>query len=323
MKVSIIMPVYNAASVMGRALDSVAAQTFRDFELICVDDCSTDGSGGRLREYAQGAKFPVKLLSHVVNQGAAAARNTAIDAAEGEYLAFLDADDALAPEMLEMAVKAAAGGADIVGWDWYLSMSRDERYMRQADCSTPLGALKDMMSGVMRWNLWMFLSRRSLWDDNGIRFIPGMNMGEDMMVMCKLFCCAGKVVQVHKALYHYNAVSASSISRQFSGSNRAQVSANVREVEAYVGASRYADDLAEYVDFLKLNIKLPLLVSGSRKDYLIWRGWYAETNDRVMENKAQPLRTRLLQLAARFGLWPLVWGYYVLVEKVIYGLIYR
>ena len=323
MKISIIMPVYNAAAVVGKALASIEAQTFTDFELICVDDSSTDGSGDKLREYAQGAKFPVKVLAHEVNQGAAAARNTAIDVAEGEYLAFIDADDSMAPETLEISVAAAEDGADIVGWDWYLSMSRDERYMRQADYSTPLEALKNIMSGVMRWNLWMFLSRRSLWDDNGIRFIPGMDMGEDMMAMNKLFCCAGKVAQVHKALYHYNAVSTSSISRQFSESNRAQVSANVSEVERYVSASRYADELAGYVDFLKLKIKLPMLVSGSRKDYLIWRGWYAETNGRVMKNKAQPLRTRLLQLAARLRLWPLVWGYYVLVEKVIYGLIYR
>lgn len=324
MKVSIIMPVYNAAATMDKALASVEAQTFRDFELVCVNDCSSDESLSKLREFADKADFQVKIIDYDANCGAAAARNTAIDAAEGEYLAFIDADDAYAPEALSEAVTAAdAKSADIVGWDWKLSMSKDERYMRQADYLTPLEALKNFMSGVMRWNLWLFMSRRSLWNDNAIRFLPGMNMGEDMMVMHKLYCRAENVVQLHSALYHYNAVNSSSISRQFSESNRMQVSSNVDEVQRYIAESQYSAELAGSLDYLKLNIKLPLLVSGSKEDYRIWRGWYAEANDKVMEDRTQPLRTRLLQQAAKMRLWPLVYMYYILVEKIIYGVIYR
>lgn len=55
-----------------------------------------------------------------------------------------------------------------------------------------------MMGGVMRWNLWLFLVRRSLYVENDIRFTEGLNMGEDMMVMMKLFICAGKVGIVHR-----------------------------------------------------------------------------------------------------------------------------
>ena len=324
MKVSIIMPVYNAAATMDRALASVEAQIYRDFELVCVNDCSSDESLSKLRAFAGKVDFSVKIIEHDVNRGAAAARNTGIDAAEGKYLAFIDADDAFAPEALSEAVAVAEEkNADIVGWDWKLSMSKDERYMEQADYFSPLEALKNFMSGVMRWNLWLFMSRRSLWNDNAIRFLPGMNMGEDMMVMHKLFCCAGNVVQLRSALYHYNAVNSSSISRQFSESNRMQVSANVEEVEKYIAGSRYSAELGDMLALLKLNIKLPLLVSGSKEDYRTWRGWYAEADGKVMDNKAQPLRTRLLQLAAKNGLWPLVYMYYILVEKILYGVIYR
>lgn len=324
MKVSIIMPVYNAAPVMRRALDSISGQTFRDFELVCVDDCSTDGSAAILSEYAAGSDFPVKVLSHQHNQGAAAARNTALDAAEGEYLSFIDADDALTPEALEKAVGVLdRSGADIVGWDWYLSMTKNERLIRQADYASPLDGVRNFFSGVMRWNLWLFVSRRTLWVENGIRFIPGKNMGEDLMVMSKAFCCAGKVAQIHEPLYHYNAVNSSSISKQFSLSNRAQVSANVAEVERFVADTAYSSELKPCLAWLKLNIKLPLLVSGSKGDYRLWKGWYSEANPFVMSNKSLPLRTRLLQKAAALGLWPVVWFYWLLVEKVFYGVIYR
>lgn len=323
MKVSIIMPVYNASATMDRALASVGAQTFRDFELVCVHDYGADDSEEKLKSFADTADFPVRIISHSENRGAAAARNTGLDVAEGEYVAFVDADDEMAPDALEKAMEAAEGGADIVGWDWMLAMSKDERYMRQADYSTPLEALKNFMAGVMRWNLWLFVSRRSLWNDNAIRFLPGMNMGEDMMVMHKLFCCAGNVALIHEPLYHYNAVNSSSISKQFSESNRMQVSANVDEVQRYIVTSKYSGELGSCLDFLKLNIKLPLLVSGSKDDYRVWRNWYSEANGRVMENKAQPLRTRLLQKSAKDGMWPLVYMYYILVEKIVYGVIYR
>lgn len=324
MRVSIIMPVYNAASTLHESLESIKSQTFRDFELVCVNDCSKDGSAALLEEYAGRVDFPVKVISHEVNQGAAAARNTGIDAASGEWLAFVDADDLMAPRTLEKALKTASDSeADIVGWDWLLSLTKNERYMRQADFSTPLDALKNMMSGVMRWNLWLFLSKKSLWDANSVRFIPGMNMGEDMMVMHKLFCNARSVCQIHEALYHYNAVNVSSISRQFSESNRMQVSANVAEVERYVSSSRYSDSLEDYVGMLKLNIKLPLLVSGSKYDYRLWGEWYPESDAFVMANKSLPLRKRLLQKAASLRLWPVVKAYYLLVEKIFYGIIFR
>ena len=324
MKVSIIMPVYNAASTLHETLESINSQTFRDFELVCVNDCSKDESEALLNEYAEAVDFPVRIISHEVNQGAAAARNTGLDAAEGEYLVFVDADDRMAPETLEKAMaEVGRTGADIVGWDWLLSMTQNERYMRQADYASPLDALKNMMSGVMRWNLWLFLSKRALWKDNGVRFLPGMNMGEDMMVMHKLFCCAESVCQIHEALYHYNAVNVSSISRQFSESNRMQVSTNVAEVERYVVSSRYAEALSGYPEMLKLNIKLPLLVSGSKEDYRLWRTWYTEADAFVMANKSLPLRKRLLQKAATWRLWPVVKAYYLLVEKFVYGIIFR
>ena len=96
--VSVIMPVYNDAVLVGRAVESVLEQTFPNFELIVIDDCSTDG----LTESLSALNDPrIKVLHHEQNKGAAAARNSGITQARGDYVAFLDADDCWLPDKLE------------------------------------------------------------------------------------------------------------------------------------------------------------------------------------------------------------------------------
>jgi len=101
MKFSIIVPVYNVAPYLHECLESVLAQTFADWECICVDDGSTDGSGTILDEYAKmDSRFRVVRQA---NAGVSAARNAGMELATGEYLTFLDADDLYAPGWLDMA----------------------------------------------------------------------------------------------------------------------------------------------------------------------------------------------------------------------------
>ncbi len=95
--VSVIMPVYNAAPFVGAAIGSVLGQTLRDFELIAIDDASTDGSREIL---ARIADPKCRVLTNDTNLGAAETKNRGIDQARGEFLAFLDADDLAVPERL-------------------------------------------------------------------------------------------------------------------------------------------------------------------------------------------------------------------------------
>ena len=100
MKISVVIPVYNAERFVRYPLDSVLAQTHSDWECICVDDGSTDGSGAILDEYAaKDARFRVV---HQANGGEGAARNAGMDLATGEIVAFLDADDRMHPEALRV-----------------------------------------------------------------------------------------------------------------------------------------------------------------------------------------------------------------------------
>jgi glycosyltransferase involved in cell wall biosynthesis len=95
--VSIVIPVYDGAATIGRALDSVLAQSFTDFEVVVVDDASRDDLAGALARFRDRR---VRVLRHERNRGAAAARNTGIAEAQGELIAFLDADDEWLPEKL-------------------------------------------------------------------------------------------------------------------------------------------------------------------------------------------------------------------------------
>ena len=326
MKFSIIIPVYNAARTLPECLESVRRQHWRDFELIFVEDGSTDETVGILETFAAGADFPCHIVSQPQNGGVAAARNRGLAAACGDYLAFVDADDRIEPEALEEAARAidtTEDTVDIVGWDWTLGFEKNGRLMRQADYETPLQALKNLMGGTMRWNLWLFAVRRDLLLEHGIHFVDGANMGEDMMLMLKAFSKAGRVVQLHTPLYRYNAVSETSLSRQFSPERRREISENLADGLGAIAASAYAAELEPYGNHLKLFLKLPLLISADRTNYETWSDWFPESNVYAMANQALPLRTRLLQGLAARRCWGAVKMYYLLVYKFVYGLIYR
>ena len=111
-EISVIVPVYKAEAYLHACVDSILSQTVSNFELILVDDGSPDGCGAICDDYA--ARDSRVRVIHQKNQGQAAARNHALAAAEGEWVCFVDSDDAVHPQMLECLRKAAAeSGADM------------------------------------------------------------------------------------------------------------------------------------------------------------------------------------------------------------------
>ena len=105
-KVSVILAVYNVAPYLHRSLDCLINQTLKDIEIICIDDCSTDNSFEVLKEYAQ-KDGRIVVIKSEVNQGAAAARNKGLKIAKGEYLGFIDPDDAIDLNYYEELYKTA------------------------------------------------------------------------------------------------------------------------------------------------------------------------------------------------------------------------
>lgn len=101
MKVTVIVPVYNVEEYLARCLDSLLNQTFDDYEIICVNDCSPDGSAAILRKYQKNYPSRMRIVTNEVNLGLGQSREKALDFASGEYVLFVDSDDYVKPDYIE------------------------------------------------------------------------------------------------------------------------------------------------------------------------------------------------------------------------------
>lgn len=110
-KVSVVIPTYNRAHLVGRAIGSVLDQTYQDFELIIVDDGSTDNTEEVVKRFDDKR---IKYIKHAKNKGGSAARNTGIKEAKGEYVAFLDSDDEWLPEKLKAEINILENGKKFI-----------------------------------------------------------------------------------------------------------------------------------------------------------------------------------------------------------------
>lgn len=324
-KVSVIIPMYNVASLVQRCIHSLCSQTYRHIELIFVNDCSKDDTVSFVEtllasENSEGIEY--RIITHEHNMGVAAARNTGLDAAKGKYIYYVDSDDYIEPDTIECLVREAEdGNKDIVSCEWLLEFGTNARHMVQPDFATGEDLFRQMCYGKARWNLWLFLVKRSLYEDNHIRFVPGVNMGEDMMVMLKMSLCAKKVSVIHRSLYHYIQTNSSAISKDIRPSLQ-QIKANVENVVYFV-QERYGDVYSAELMQLKLSLKLPLLISSDTDSYKEWLTMWPESNDEITGNPIASWRTRMLQIFAVNKQFFLLKAYNLLVTKVVYGIIFR
>lgn len=323
MKVSVIIPVYNVEPFVERCIRSLLEQTLQEIELIVVDDCSPDNSVAIIQRIVE--EYPhrlVKFVVHETNKGLPAARNTGLQIATGEYIFHCDSDDFVEPDMLKTLYDAAREkDADIVWCDWFLSFEKNERYMKQPQYASSMEALKGMLSGVMKYNVWNKLIRRKLYTDYAVSFPAGYGMGEDMTVI-KLFAYAQTVAYVPKAFYHYVKLNTTAFSNTYSEKHLVELKHNVQDV-LYFLTDRYGEALKIEMAFFKLDVKFPFLISDDKKRYDLWTTWYPEANSYIMQHKNVGVRRWLLQLLAAKGQFGLIRFYYRFVHKFVYGIIFR
>lgn len=208
--VSVIVPVYNVLPFLREALDSVIHQTYQNLEIIIVDDGSNDGSGEVCDEYLSD---PRVIVIHQENRGLSGARNTGLERMTGEYVAFMDSDDAFMPEMIEkMLDRIIQTDADITicGFHCCETTDRLDRFAaRDQDKFSPgpeqilsvSEALNHLVSARIGWPVaWNKLYRKSLW--NAIRFPDGC-LYEDIQTMCPLFEKCTGIAAIPDPLMYY------------------------------------------------------------------------------------------------------------------------
>ena len=200
-EISVILPVYNVAEYLDACMESVLAQTFSDFEVLLIDDGSTDGSGARCDAYAE-RDARVRVF-HKENGGVSSARNLGIERARGRFLAFADPDDWLDVTYLEKLHTAAiTAGADFAECDLWRVDGRSGKKIFRSCCGTlgvPWTREEHMIYGPTA--TYKAISRRSLWMDNGVR-LPNCAF-ESPAVYALVLALAEKTVNVPEALYYY------------------------------------------------------------------------------------------------------------------------
>jgi glycosyltransferase involved in cell wall biosynthesis len=216
---SVVVPVYNVEAFLGECLESIEAQTWRDFEVVLVDDGSTDGSGALLDAFRECADLPVKLVRQP-NKGLYLARNAGLRVARGRYVVSLDSDDALAPGALErIAVRIGETDADVVTFE----------YSRARDFSHPIGggmeadriytgaeARRLLLEGAITNALFMKAFRRDLVEpipEAGEAPWSGFCLAEDLAYSMRIFDGCRSMAFLAEPLYFYRPNDAS-ISRK-------------------------------------------------------------------------------------------------------------
>lgn len=215
--VSIIVPVYNAERFLGYCLNSLLSQTYPSFEVILVNDGSTDHSEEICRNYAGlDTRFHVHSIP---NGGVSNARNTGLLLAKGDYLLFVDSDDAIAPDVLEsMVAQAQATGKDLIVSDALMvdfehPQKKHTRFsagfLRETPCVLSREAFARMKMRLIYFTSllecpWGKLYRRALWEKLELRFPTQLSLGEDFVINMRYYAACNGAVFLKKIGYYYN-----------------------------------------------------------------------------------------------------------------------
>lgn len=224
--ISVIIPIYNVETYIRKCLDSILAQTHKDWEAILVDDGSLDNSGAICDEYATIDKR-FKVI-HQKNGGVVNARNKALSVAKGEFLAFVDSDDYIAPTMLEdMVALATKEQLDIVWCDIYVILKEQIRYTStNADESNEIN-IKRLLSLSIPGYLPNKIIRKSFWDKCAIITDEKAVICEDCYISLQLLHNNPKNGKINKALYYYNRLNENSATNS---NNRAIIGKSIDNI---------------------------------------------------------------------------------------------
>ena len=206
---SIIIPVYNTEKYLSECLDSVLSQTFEDFELLLIDDGSSDNSGKICDEYAR--KDGRISVFHQENRGLSDARNRGLDNAKGEYVVFADSDDLVMPQLLEAVYEQLRKGYDLVSFGNRRTLTgglivhrNSEAYSYDFDSGEDLlDYLLDRFFPQRSWNVWAQAFRRSLIGTD-LRFHDNREVyAEDMLFSLCYLTRVKRLINIPQELYVY------------------------------------------------------------------------------------------------------------------------
>lgn len=223
-KVSVIMPIYNADAFLSHSIESVLSQTLKDIEVICVDDGSTDNSLKIIKE-KQVADERIRIVTET-NAGPALARNNGMRRARGEYVIFLDADDFFEPTLLESLYnEGVKGDLDIVIADYDIYNIRKETFEKVVPSEhedifeegrvTSKSEFPDHIFLSTNGAAWNKLFKRSFITDKNLQFLTDVKLYEDVYFVVTSLSLAERIGKVFEVLLHHRVYSEQSRAKVF------------------------------------------------------------------------------------------------------------
>ncbi len=201
--ITTIIPVYNTEKWLPRCLDSVLNQTYRDIEVIIVDDGSTDSSSKICEEYAK-KDSRIRIIRQE-NQGALKARLNALSIAQGEWISFVDSDDWIEPDMYESLLNISGESSQILWGEVYLERKNGQREITNFDVRNDSAYItKQILLGKIDGWMCNKLIKRDLFFSKSVDMSDAHMMYEDMLWTIEMLSEGPNVTYLSKPFYHYN-----------------------------------------------------------------------------------------------------------------------
>ena len=203
--VSVVVPIYNGEKFVDTLISNFTKQSFKNFEVVIVNDGSTDSTKEILESYKEN-KFDFSLtIIHQKNAGVSAARNTGINNAKGKYLCFVDADDVISSDYLEIlynAINFGNSGIAVAYMSRKLSdlQNRDQVKIQQI---TSTEFLRDFLYRGIKYTVCACMFDKKCFVERGVYFPEGFKYSEDVYVLWQLFAAEKNITVVNCSVYHY------------------------------------------------------------------------------------------------------------------------
>ena len=308
MKVTIGIPVYGVEPYVEKCARTLFGQTFDDIEYIFVDDGTPDQSIDRLQEILN--EYPerrgqVRIIRHDRNRGLAAARNTVLDHASGEFILHVDSDDYIEPDMVrKLHDTAIREGADMVVCDFrYIYEDRNT----VAHVYVPVDRrlyIKQLLCRQVSAGIWQRLCHRSLY--NSVRLIDGLNIGEDYATVPRLVYHAQHIAKLDEPLYNYVKYNPESYTNLMSDKYIDSVDRAIGVLTRFFSSIPDAADYTDCFDRMRMVNKAKFLAGSDRKLRKQVAGMYPGVDYR---RSGLPLAQQAILALADRKMWTLLDGY--------------
>lgn len=318
--VSVIIPFYNVESYIEICAHNLFRQSLENMQFIFVNDNSTDNSLLNLNKVIE--KYPFRkenilIINHTKNRGSAAARNTGLDYVLGEYIGWVDADDWIEIEMYkQMLLKADEDEADMVWCDFYLEHKDSSVEVINKVQNKSSVYIGEMIKANVQGMLWNKLFRADIFTKYNIRFIEGLCLGEDRLVVLKYLHYSSRISYLSAFLYHYVQYNDISIVKDSNDKRFYEEIGNAQLIDEFIKSVGISYISERDMNDFKIRSKRRLLFSTNIVDLKNWRVMLPEVNRKIFGTKELRFRHKVIAYMSEFNslfflqFWLFLKGYF-------------